>query len=202
MIDAAHNTGIPICAEDHARIEVYALLSSLFYDAPSNEFLKAIGDSRSLCINEPATEFCRAWRCLQYAAAHGNSEAIKEEFDTTFIGTGRQPVMLYGSFYMAGFLHEKPLAQLREQLTKMGVERRSGCHESEDHISALCDVMRLLITTAGVSSQLDFFRQHISPWCLQLCAAIDGAPGTHFYKHVAALLREFFVVESAAFDIA
>ncbi len=115
--------------------------------------------------------------------------------------------MLYGSFFEAGFLHEKPLALLREDLTKMGVARRGDRHESEDHVSALCDVMRMLIVgdgalpAAALAAQRDFFRRHIQPWYAQLCDAVIGAHQTDFYKRVAQLLREFFAIENTAFDM-
>jgi len=207
-VGAPHNTEARICDEDLARAEVYALISTLLYQAPSNELLGAIASSNSLCNDDSVTEFCRAWRALQQAAARGDSDRIKDEFDTAFIGTGRQPVMLYGSFYVTGFLHDKPLARLREQLTQMSVKRQNGRHESEDHISALCDVMRFLIAgnsealPASIDAQRQFFRQHIEQWYPQLCAAIDTATETQFYKHVANFMREFFVIEDAAFDIA
>ncbi len=193
--------------EDAARAEVYALLGSLFYQPASKELLNRIATGSGLCNDGADTEFCLAWRALQQAAAQAEAEAVKEEFDTAFIGTGRQPVMLYGSFYLAGFLHEKPLAYLREDLTKMGVSRRGDRHESEDHVSALCDVMRFLIAgdadtpPAALELQREFFRRHIEPWYAGLATAIINANPTDFYKHVAHLMREFFAVENAAFDI-
>ena len=193
--------------EDAARAEVYALLGSLFYQPASKELLRVIATGSGLCNDGADTEFCRAWRALQQAAAQVDAETVKDEFDTAFIGTGRQPVMLYGSFYLAGFLHEKPLAYLREDLTKMGVSRRGDRHESEDHVSALCDVMRFLIAgdadtpPAALELQREFFRRHIEPWYAQLSSAIIGANPTDFYKHVAHFMREFFAIENAAFDI-
>jgi TorA maturation chaperone TorD len=193
--------------EDTARAEVYALLGALFYQPASKELLRVIATGSGICNDEPVSDFCRAWRALQQAAGQADAEAVKEEFDAAFIGTGRQPVMLYGSFYVAGFLHEKPLAVLRDDLTKMGVARRGDRHESEDHVSALCDVMRFLIAgdadtpPAALDVQREFFRSHIEPWYAGLAAAITGANQTIFYKHVAHFMREFFAVENAAFDI-
>ena len=204
----SHASDVALDAEDKARAEIYALLSSLFYYAPpSKELLRVIATGSVICNDEAGSDFCRAWRALQQAAAQADAEVVKEEFDAAFIGTGRQPVMLYGSFYVAGFLHEKPLALLREDLTKMGLARRGDRHESEDHLSALCDVMRFLIVgdaetpPVALATQRDFFRRHIQSWYAQLCAAAVDANQTHFYKQVAALLREFFAVENTAFDM-
>ena len=208
--DAAHKNNAVNAAtdpEERARADLYALLGNLFYEPASKELLANIATGMGLCNDALDTDFCRAWRALQLAAAQTDAEAVRDEFDAAFIGTGRQPVMLYGSFYEAGFLHEKPLAVLRDDLTKMGFARRGDRHESEDHVSALCDVMRFLITgdsvtpPASLELQRDFFRCHIAPWHVQLSTAIIGANQTNFYKHVAHLLREFFAIENAAFDI-
>ena len=210
-VDAAHNEGRDnsvVLPEDQARAEVYGLLSRLFYQPPSAELLEAIATSVTLCNDDSDSGFCRAWHTLQQAAATIDAAAVIEEFDTAFIGTGRQPVMLYGSFYLAGFLNEKPLAQLRDELAQKGLARRGDRHESEDHISALCDVMRFLIVgdhdtpPAALEVQRDFFLRQIKSWNNQLCAAVSSADETHFYKHVARLAREFFEIENESFDLA
>lgn len=197
-----------VLPEDQVRAEVYALLSTLFYQPPEKKLLQAIATRNAMCNDGADSGFCRAWRALQQAAANADVEAVKDEFDTAFIGTGRQPVMLYGSFYLAGFLNEKPLAQLRDDLTKMGLTRSGGSHETEDHISALCDVMRFLIAgdqetpPAALDAQRDFFLRNIKSWDSQLCAAVIAANQTHFYKHVAQFAREFFALENESFAFA
>ena len=194
--------------EDRARAEIYALLGNLFYQPPTAELLESIATTKTICNDVLVSGFCGAWHALQQAAASADAEAVKDEFDTAFIGTGRQPVMLYGSFYLAGFLNEKPLAQLRDELTKMGLARSGNSHETEDHISALCDVMRFLIAgdqdtpPAALEVQRDFFQRHIHSWNTQLCAAVIAAPQTNFYKHVAEFAREFFAVENESFAFA
>jgi len=209
--DAPRNNDLDVrgvLPEDQARAQIYALLGNLFYQPPSAELLETIATGQTLCNDGNDSGFCRAWRALQEAAANADAEAVREEFDTAFIGTGRQPVMLYGSFYLAGFLNEKPLVQLRDELTQKGLARSGDSHETEDHISALCDVMRFLIAgdphtpPAELPVQRDFFRRHIHSWNTQLCAAVIDATQTHFYKHVAQFAREFFAIENESFDIA
>ena len=88
----------------------------------------------------------------------------------------------------------------------MGLARSGSSHETEDHISALCDVMRFLIAgdqdapPAALDVQRDFFRRHIHSWNTQLCDAVSGASQTHFYKHVALFAREFFAIEHESLD--
>jgi len=211
MIDATHNDDPDtreVLSEDQARADVYSLLGSLFYQPPANALLEGIATGGSICNDEQNSEFCRAWRALQQAAATADAEAVKEEFDAAFISTGRAAVMLYGSYYLAGFLNEKPLAQLRDELAQIGVARRGDRHEPEDHISALCDVMRLLIVgdcdapPANLETQRDFFRRYIASWHAPLCDAVDHAAETRFYKHVARLARAFFDLENESFELA
>jgi len=210
-VDARHNN-VPdvgrVLPEDQARADVYALLSNLFYRPPSKERLTAIACSKAICNDDNVSGFCEAWRALQQAAAHADADTVREEFDAAFIGTGRQPVMLYGSFYLAGFLNEKPLAQLRDELTQMGLVRSGNSHETEDHISALCDVMRFLIVgdhdtpPAALEAQRVFFLRHIKSWNTRLCDAVDSANETRFYKYVAQFARAFFDIENESFAIA
>ncbi len=209
IVDAPHNeapVNSRVLPEDQARAEVYALLGNLFYQPPEKKLLQAIANSNSMCNDGSDSGYCRAWRALQDAAAVADAETVQAEFDTAFISPGRQPVMLYGSFYLAGFLHEKPLAQLRDELMKMGLARSGSSHETEDHLSALCDVMRFLIAgdrdtpPAALSVQHDFFQRHINSWNTQLCAAVIAATQTHFYKLVAHFMREFFAIENESFD--
>ena len=211
IVDAPRNNDLQadvVLPEDQARAEIYALLGNLFYQSPSAELLETIATSQTMCNDDIDSGFCRAWRALQQAATNADVEAVKDEFDTAFIGTGRQPVMLYGSFYLAGFLNEKPLAQLRDELTKMGLARSGDSHETEDHISALCDVMRFLVAgdqdtpPAALDAQRDFFLRNIKSWDSRLCDAVIGANQTYFYKHVAQFAREFFAIENESLAFA
>ena len=45
-----------------------------------------------------------------------SAEKIAREFFDLFIGVGRGELLPYGSYYLTGFLHERPLARLRENL--------------------------------------------------------------------------------------
>jgi TorA maturation chaperone TorD len=209
-IDAAHNASAEyseVGPEERARAEAYALIGNLFYQAPSAELLRAIATSQTLCNDGSDSGFCQAWRALQHAAASAEAGALKEEFERAFISTGRPAVMLFGSFYLAGFLNEKPLAQLRDELAKMGLARHGDCHESEDHISALCDVMRFLIVgdvgvaPATLETQREFFARYIKSWNTPFCDAVNSASETSFYKHVARFAREFFDLEYESFAI-
>lgn len=193
----------PDQGEEAARAEVYGLLASLFYAPPSQVLLDAIAAA-------PATGdslFEQAWNELATACRHAQPAAVREEYEGLFIGVGKPEVLLYGSFYLSGFLMEKPLAELRADLAKLGLERSESMPESEDHLAALCDVMRYLIVSddavlSSLASQQKFFDTHMRSWVLTCCEAVENHPDARFYRRAALLARRFFEVEMQAFDMA
>lgn len=189
-------------AEDSARADHYALLARLFFAAPDAGLLAGIGAAGARYAAGSGA-LADAWQALGKAAAQSDCTTVAEEFDRLFVSVGRQEVMVYGSFYQTGFLMEEPLAELRDDLAALGLGRRAGIAETEDHIAALAEVMRHLIVTgpddAGLARQHAFFSRHLEPWVDQLSAALAAHPEAVFYSCVAALARAFFAVESEAF---
>lgn len=192
--------------EDQVRADYYALLASLFYRAPDERLLQAI-----IIAPEPAAEGERtlsdAWVALAAASGVVTPDAVSEEFELLFGGVGRAPVMLYGSFYQAGFLNEKPLADLRTELAVMGFARDVTVLETEDHLAALCDVMRALIlgdvanVPATLATQKRFFMKHLRPWVLECCAATIKNANSNYYGRVASFANRFFQIEIDAFEM-
>ena len=182
------------------RADFYALLANLFYHAPDRPLLQAI-----MIAPEPSLENDRAladaWRALSAASGVVTEDVLIEEYETLFVGVGRPPVMLYGSFYQAGFLNEKPLAELRTDLARMGFARDMEVRESEDHLAALCDVMRAMIlgdvasAAATFEEQKCFFLKHLQPWVLECCDATIKNDNSNYYRRVAAFARVFFQIE-------
>ena len=201
-----HQEGV--AEEERVRADIYALLATLFYFPPSEELLRSIAVVRIVDDDANRSEFAESWRRLQSAAQAAAPDAVREEYDKAFITAGRPPVFLYGSVYETGFLMDKPLARLRDDLAKLGLARRAQVGEPEDHVSALCDAMRFLIVgrepvpPAAVAVQREFFMRHIAPWYAALCAAIENAEQTAFYKRVAAFAKAFFDLELQSFEIA
>ena len=119
-------------------------------------------------------------------------------------------MILYGSFYIAGFMMEKPLAELRDDLAKMGFLRDSKVRESEDHLAAVCDVMRALTlgvigsgtdAPADIAAQKIFFEKHLKPWVFKCCTAIQVYEKSNYYRRVANFAEQFFAMESEAFEM-
>ena len=190
--------------EDRARAEHYAVLSRLFASAPDAAFLKNL-PALAASWGSADSALGQAWLLVADAARESSVEALEEEYTRLFMTIGRPEVMLFGSFYMAGFLMEEPVVELRHDLAELGLGRRLGVTESEDHLAALCDVMRHLIVTgpdaAGLARQQLFFTRHLAPWFEALCDALSNAPDARFYPRTAALVRAFFAIERLAFDM-
>lgn len=190
--------------EDKARAEHYAVLSRLFSRAADKDFLHQLPLLAASWGNAESA-LGRAWLVLGDAAKTTDAEQAEEEYTRIFLTIGRPEVMLFGSFYIAGFLMEEPVVELRADLAELGLGRRLGITESEDHIAALCDVMRHLIVTgpdaAGLARQQAFFTHHLAPWFEALCDALEQAPEASFYPRTAALVRAFFEIERLSFDM-
>lgn len=189
--------------EETARADVYGLLATLLYAPPSQDLLDTIGNAPV----EGTSVLEQAWAELVAVCKTAQQENAREEYEQLFVGVGRPEVMLYGSFYLSGFLMEKPLAELRTDLAGLGLQRSDGVVESEDHLASLCEVMRYLIASddvvhANLAAQEKFFNTHMRAWVLDCCAAIEASQNAHFYKPVACLARIFFEVEMQAFDMA
>ncbi|MGY8523723.1 TorD/DmsD family molecular chaperone [Paracidovorax citrulli] len=192
-------------AEETARADLYGLLASLFYRAPDAALLHHIAANRA-APEDAGSALGQAWNGLCDAAAVTSAEEAADEYLSLFIGVGKPDVFLYGSYYQAGFLNERPLVALREDLARYGLERHHDVSETEDHIATLCEVMRFLIagddlSVSNLGEQQRFFARHVQPWAESLCSAIASHPGARFYGSVAELLRAFVEVESVAMEM-
>ncbi len=187
--------------EEAARANFYALLGRLFYAPPDEALLQAIAGEDEIDSAEGALGL--AWRDLATAAAGTSAASAREEYDAAFIGTGKAPVTLYTSAYSVRYTNEAPLAELRGTLAALGLGRHLEANEPEDHIAALCEVMRHLIAEqkGGLPEQRQFFERWIWPTAGPLCSAIEQSEQTRFYKSVAGLLLEVCTFEHRAFEM-
>lgn len=181
---------------EQARADEYALLSLLLWRAPSEDLLARLGRLRG-----DASPLGMAHLSLGMAASTAQPKAIDSEFFRLFIGLGRGELLPYASYYLTGFLHERPLAKVRQDLAELGLERVERVHEPEDHIAMLCEVMGGIISGEFASETLDektFFDRHLKPWAGQFFADLETASTTEFYKNVGALGRIFIAIETEA----
>ena len=193
--------------EDQARADFYALISHLLLTAPSAALLNDLACASALDVQDAASSFDKAWEKLVAAAGITHADAVREEFNELFISTGTPLINPYASLYLSGFVNEKPLAQLRTELRALGMARAPGSHELEDHLSGLCDAMRVMITgaqggqTQSLSRQREFFLTYIAPWYSRCLTDIRTASGARFYTLVANFAEAFFDIEMQAFDM-
>lgn len=189
--------------EEQARSNFYALLSRLFYAHPDSALLESLAQQGALSGEGAESALARAWRDLSAAAGSAGAESVREEFESLFLGIGKAPITLYTTAYTAKTAVDNPLVDIRAFMSVHGLERRTDTFEPEDHIAALCEIMRHLVAEqqAPIEEQELFFRSFIAEGGLALCAAIEKHPGTVFYKHVARLAQSFFALEQTTMDM-
>jgi TorA maturation chaperone TorD len=184
---------------DAARAREYALLSALLARAPDAVLL-----ARLAALRGDATPLGLAHAALAEAAQNAETERIEREYFDLFIGVGRGELLPYGSFYLTGFLHERPLARLRADLFSLGIERSPDQPEPEDHAFILCEIMAGLVSGRfaapdGADSKL--FKAHLAPWIGRFFSDLEEAHAADFYRPVGTLGRVFMEIESEAFAL-
>jgi TorA maturation chaperone TorD len=191
--------------EETARAEVYGLLAALYYAPPTAELLAQL---RVAVTEAPAKggSLEEPWRDVVAAARNAEDTAIQSEYNALFGGVGKPEVYLFGSHYLSGFLNEKPLARLRTDLSKLGLQRNETMPETEDHFAYLCEVMRYLIagddvSVANLTQQKAFFGDHIVAWTAAMCDAVAAHPRAKFYAALSGFTRAFLSVETQGFDM-
>ena len=142
---------------------------------------------------------------LAEAAGRTSVERVEREYFDLFIGLGRGELLPYGSYYLSGFLHERPLARLRAHLARLGIERAEGETEPEDHAAILCEIMAGLVNgqlPATPGADREVFEQHLLPWIGRFFADLERAEAANFYRSVGVLSRVFIEIETAALALA
>lgn len=189
---AAHET-------DTGRAKEYALLANLLLRAPDERLLKRVAKLR-----DDASALGTAHAALAEAASSATADEVAHEFFDLFIGVGRGEFLPYASYYLTGFLHERPLARLREDLAALGIERVEGQAEPEDHAGILCEIMAGLIVgpfAASLESQRRIFDRHLAPWLARFFADLESARDARFYRHVGSIGHLFVDIEREAFAL-
>jgi len=192
-------------SEELARAELYGLLARLWIAPPDVELLMQF----RVAVTEapqPGAFLEAPWQALVAAMRATAPETAASEYDALFGGVGKPEVFLYGSYYLAGFLNEKPLALLRADLAQLGLARDETRGETEDHLACVFEVMRYLIAgddaaVSNLEQQRRFFRTHVQPWAEQCLDAVDAQPRAVLWREVAALTRAFVQVETQGFDM-
>lgn len=205
-VTAALNNGQPGPRDelDQRRAENYNVLAMLLASPPTAEILAILST-----VAGDDTPLGQAWNGLAAAAAQADPAEVEREFFVLFTGVGRGELLPYASFYITGFLHERPLAELRGDLVRLGIARQDGDHEPEDRIALLCNVMAAYasgtLTPPAETEAPDeqtFFTRHLAPWAETFFEDLDQAPAARFYRAVAEIGRRFIANEHQSFALA
>lgn len=184
---------------DAARAQEYTLLSILLGRAPDRDLL-----ARLTKLRADASPLGLAHAALAEAAGATTAERAEREYFNLFIGLGRGELLPYGSYYLTGFLHERPLARLREDLARLGIERAEGEAEPEDHVAILCEIMAGLASRrfcADADADRSVFDKHLAPWAGRFFADLEQAKEADFYRRVGTVGRVFMDIEATAFAL-
>jgi TorA maturation chaperone TorD len=182
-----------------ARAQEYALLAALLARAPDEALL-----ARLSALRADATPLGLAHAGLADAASSTTLQRVEREYFNLFIGLGRGELLPYGSYYLTGFLHERPLARLRADLSALGIERAEGQHEPEDHAAILCEIMAGLASgrfAAKSGADQQMFEKHLAPWIGRFFSDLERADAAEFYRQVGTLGRVFMEIETGAFAL-
>ena len=187
-------------ADDSARADAYRFVAALLSAAPSQQMLDGIA-----ALSADSTPLGRAIDALAATARTADAATVGREFFELFVGVGRGELLPYASFYQTGFLNERPLAEVRGDLARLGVARAEGRFEPEDHIALLFEVMADMAAgriAGDLAQQSAFFARHIAPWAAQFFDDLAIAPSASFYRPVAEIGRLLVDIEARAFALA
>jgi TorA maturation chaperone TorD len=184
---------------DLARAQEYTLLSTLLLRSPDTELLQRLEHLR--CDD---SALGRAHQALAECARRTDAARTAREFFTLFVGVGRGELMPYASYYLTGFHHGRPLAKLRQDLLRLGIERAAGQSEPEDHAGILLETMAALAgATIPVARGVDrsFFDEHVATWMGRFFSDLECASAAHFYAAVGKLGSAFVAIERQGFEL-
>lgn len=201
MLSEATSKIVEIAPEDVDRAALYGFVARMLQAAPANDELNVLR-----AIDADDTEIGRCLLVLSQIARDSTPRDVHRNYQDIFIGVGRGELIPYASYYLTGFLHEKPLADLRATMARFGMERAEGVSEPEDHIAAILQMMEGLILgdfgqPATLDEQKQFFASHIGPWASHFFKDLAASQTCAFYAAVGTLGGALIVVEAEAFDM-
>jgi len=190
---------VTVATEDALRAQLYRLLSRLLAAPPDRALLGLVAG-----MEGDETSLGRGLATLATRACEVAPKAAADEYSDLFIGIGRGELVPFASYYLTGFLNEKPLARLRGEMATLGIARAENVREPEDHIAAVCEMMAGLIEgafgdPAPLAVQRRFFERHLAPWAPRFFEDLEGAQAADLYRPVGTIGNAFMAIEEAAF---
>ncbi|MGA9408978.1 MAG: molecular chaperone TorD family protein [Roseobacter sp.] len=186
-------------AEDRLRADLYNFIG-LLLARPAGDMLI----EQTAALTGDDSPLGEAIAGLARVAKASTPKGVEREFNALFIGLGRGELLPYASYYLTGFLNEKPLARLRQDMAALRVTRADNVFEPEDSMASLMETMAGLIVgrfgePADIDRQKTFFNNHIAPWATHFFTDLEGAKNSVLYASVGAVGREFMAIEREAF---
>ena len=189
-----------VADDDVIRANTYGLLGALLAGPPRDTLVDLLAGIEA---PSPDDGFGAAWETLKRAAQRAAVAAVDDEYHDLFIGVGRGELIPYGSWYLTGFVMDKPLALLRSDLATLGFERQNEVKEPEDHAAALLETMALVVASPehGIDVQRRFFDRHVATWMHTFFADLQTAGSARFYRSVGQLGERFMAFETQYLSI-
>ena len=193
------SNAVPGAEEDALRVQLYRLIAHYLSAPPSDQDL-ALAAGLSASAGTPVGD---AVMGLSRAASATNAGREADAYQDLFIGLGRGIFVPYGSYYLTGFLHEKPLARLRADMKTLGITRQDDVSEPEDHIASVMEMMAGLIAgdfgVVPFDTQRRFFDAHVGSWAGHFLRDLSVDKTSPFYGALGTLGLQFIEVEERAF---
>ena len=187
--------------EDQLRADMYSFLANLLRAEPSAELVNQLTK-----LESDESPIGKSNKTLSKLASSLDLPTIRDEYVRIFIGVGRGEILPFASYYLTGFLKDKPLAKLRNDMKEIGIQLAENVKEPEDHIASLFDMMSGLILGKfskkfSIGEQKDFFNKHLAPWVDLLMRYIESSRIAVFYSPIGTIGREFMEIERSSFSM-
>lgn len=190
---------IVVAEEDLLRADLYDFLAALLANPPDQALLQ-----RAASLGGDESALGQSISTLARVAKAMKAPAVEREFNALFIGLARGELMPFASYYLTGFLNEKPLATLRADMAGLRITRAPNVYEPEDNIASLLEMMAGMIrgrfgAPVQLVRQKDFYFTHIAPWAEHFFSDLEGAQNSVFYAPVGTVGKAFLEIETQAF---
>lgn len=190
---------ITVASEDRLRADLHNFLG-LMLSAPPDQMLL----DQCVGLSGDDSDLGQAISALSRVAKVSKPKAVVSEFNALFIGLGRGELLPYASYYLTGFLNEKPLASLRDDMARLHMTRAPNVYEPEDNIASLLEMMGGMIVgrfgpPATLDQQKTFFNKHVAPWAGHFFADLEAAKNSVLYASVGSVGKAFIEIEREAF---
>ena len=187
--------------EDQLRADMYSFLANLFRSEPDADLINQLK-----VLESDDSPIGKSIKTLSKLALSLDLPTIRDEYVRIFVGVGRGEILPFASYYLTGFLKDKPLAKLRQDMEKIGIKLEDNVKEPEDHIASIFDMMAGLIVGKfnkkfSIAEQRDFFNKHLAPWVDLLMRDIESSKIAVFYLPIGTIGKEFMEIERSSFSM-